>query len=96
MSTKSEIRVLDITYSRQEMTKVMLSSPVDGLPPAFLSGFSDHLIINLERKVHLGLQRLEGLGDELVQLDVKQVSGVNLTVAIGFSLATTGSVNTPT
>jgi hypothetical protein len=48
-------------YSRQEMTKVVLPRPGDGVSPALLGGLSDHLVVNFEGEILLGLQGLESL-----------------------------------
>lgn len=51
-------------YLREKMTKVMLSRPIDGSSPTLFGRLGNDLVENLERKVLLRLQGLEGLGEE--------------------------------
>jgi hypothetical protein len=41
---------------REKMTKVMISGPLNGASPAVFSRLSNHLVVNLKRKVCLGLK----------------------------------------
>lgn len=76
------------------MTKVVLSCPRNCFTPAILSGFSYDLIKYFEREVILGLERSKGLKTMSVQS--AQMAYSWFTVFMAVSLATFGSVNTPT
>jgi len=77
------------------MAKVVLPRPVDGISPALLSRLCGHLVVNFEGEVLLRLQGLESLGEGRSG-QRRCIGRESLTTAIGLSLATMGSVKTPT
>ena len=82
-------------YIREEVTKIAVPSPGNGVPPARFGRLGNYLVVNLEGKIRLRLERLDGLRIIVIRRQGRQWYKI-LTALTGGNLARFGSVKTPT